>query len=54
MKLLKDGDANANIPLRQGDIVYLTGNNRVDFARDIVPLINAAYLIAWIADPNRN
>jgi len=52
MALLKDGDTSKNIPLQQGDVVYLTGNNRIDFARDLLPLINAAYMVTWIANPN--
>jgi polysaccharide biosynthesis/export protein len=52
MGLLKDGDTSKNIPLQQGDVVFLTGNNRIDFVRDIVPIINAAYLIYDIGRNN--
>lgn len=53
MSLLKEGDTSKNYPLQQGDVVYLTENHRIDFARDIVPLINAAYMITWISDNNK-
>ena len=52
MTLLKEGDTSKNYPLQQGDIVYLTENHRIDFAQDIVPLINAAYMITWMANPS--
>ena len=42
MALLKDGDISKNVPLREGDIIYLTGNNRIDFNRDILPFISLA------------
>ena len=53
MALLKEGDTSKNYPLQQGDVVYLTENHRIDFAKDIVPLINAAYMITWISDDNK-
>lgn len=53
MALLKEGDTSKNYPLQQGDVVYLTENHRIDFARDVVPLINAAYMITWISDNNK-
>lgn len=49
MTLLKKGDTSKNYPLQQGDIVYLTENHRIDFARDIVPLFDAAYMATWIS-----
>lgn len=54
LALLKEGDMSRNIPLQQGDVVYLTGNNRIDFAKDIVPLVNAAYMITWISNRNND
>ena len=53
MALLKEGDTSKNYPLQQGDVVYLTENHRIDFAKDIVTLINAAYMITWISDDNK-
>ncbi len=52
MSLLKHGDMSKNYALHQGDVVYLTENHKIDFARDVVPLINAAYMLTWITDPN--
>lgn len=53
MALLKEGDTSKNVPLQQGDVVFLTGNNRIDFARDVLPFISAAYMITYIGDRNR-
>ena len=53
MALLKEGDTSKNYPLQQGDVVYLTENHRIDFAKDIVQLINAAYMITWISNDNK-
>jgi len=43
MELLKKGDVSKNPLLREGDIVYLTENNRIDITRDIVPLTQIFY-----------
>ena len=43
MNLLKKGDMSQNYVLGDGDVVYLTGNGRIDFSRDILPYITAAY-----------
>lgn len=53
MALLKKGDISKNVPLQQGDVIFLTGNNRIDFAKDILPFVSAAYMISWISDRNR-
>ena len=53
MALLKEGDTSKNYPLQQGDVVYLTENHRIDFAKDIVPLINDADMITWISNDNK-
>ena len=53
MTLLNKGDMSLNYPLQQGDVIYLTENHRIDFAKDVVPLINAAYLVTWISDDRR-
>jgi len=39
LALLKKGDMTQNISLKDEDIVYLTGNGRIDMSRDIMPVI---------------
>ncbi|BBB90133.1 MAG TPA: polysaccharide biosynthesis/export family protein [Methylomusa anaerophila] len=39
--LLNKGDMSQNYTLNEGDVVYLTDNDRVDFRLDILPLIRA-------------
>ncbi len=43
--LLKKGDLSQNYVLADGDVVYLTDNGRIDFARDILPILTAAYYV---------
>ena len=43
--LLTKGDTSQNYVLGEGDVVYLTSNGRIDFARDIAPFFSAAYTI---------
>ncbi|MBP2663810.1 MAG: kpsD 1 [Firmicutes bacterium] len=43
LDLLKKGDVSKNPRLQEGDIVYLTENHRIDFARDILPLTQIFY-----------
>ena len=43
--LLNKGDMSQNYSLNDGDVVYLTSNGRIDFARDIMPFVSAAYMI---------
>ena len=43
MDLLKKGDIAMNIRLQEGDIVYLTGNNRISIVNDILPLTQVYY-----------
>lgn len=43
--LLKKGDVSQNYVLGEGDVVYLTSNGRIDFARDIAPIFSAAYYV---------
>ncbi len=43
MDLLKKGDVSKNYLLHEGDIVYLSGNNRIDIIRDILPLTEIVY-----------
>lgn len=44
IKMLKEGDMSQNYELREGDVVYLNDNGRIDFARDILPFISAIYM----------
>ena len=43
--MLKTGDMSQNVTLREGDILYLTKNHRIDFARDIAPIFSSIYMI---------
>ena len=45
VQLLKKGDMTQNVSLKDGDVVYLTDNHRIDFARDILPFITGAYYV---------
>lgn len=48
--LLKKGDTSQNYSLAEGDLLYLTSNGRIDFARDILPVISVAYMVNDIQD----
>lgn len=48
--MLKTGDMSQNITLREGDILYLTKNHRIDFARDIAPIFSSLYLVTEAKD----
>lgn len=50
--MLKTGNLKDNLELKEGDILYLTKNGRIDFARDIVPFLSGAYMISEIHDNN--
>ena len=43
--ILKKGDISQNFTLAEGDLLYLTGNGRIDFAKDIMPFLSAAYMV---------
>jgi len=45
LRLLKEGDMSQNVPLGEGDVVYITSSGKLDFARDILPFIYGAYYI---------
>lgn len=45
LKLLREGDTSQNLQLADGDVVYLTSNHRLDFNRDIFPIISGLYYI---------
>lgn len=48
--MLKTGDMSQNLVMREGDILYLTKNHRIDFARDIAPIFSSLYLITETKD----
>ncbi|VBB09396.1 polysaccharide export protein [Lucifera butyrica] len=48
LRLLEKGDMSQNIALSEGDVVYVTNNHRIDFARDILPWVTAAYQVHYI------
>ena len=48
--MLKTGDMSQNVTLREGDILYLTKNHRIDFARDIAPILSSVYMITEAKD----
>lgn len=48
--ILKKGDVSQNYTLVEGDLLYLTSNGRIDFAKDILPFISSAYMVSEIQD----
>ena len=52
--MLKTGDMSQNVTLREGDILYLTKNHRIDFARDIAPIFSSIYMITEAKDNLHN
>lgn len=48
--MLRTGDMSENYVMREGDILYLTRNHRIDFARDIAPIFNSIYLVTEVKD----
>lgn len=48
--MLKTGDMSQNVTLREGDILYLTKNHRIDFTRDIAPILSGLYLVTEAKD----
>jgi len=43
MELFKKGDVSKNIPLKEGDVVFLTENQHIDILNDILPLTQIYY-----------
>ena len=41
-----------NYVMQEGDILYLTKNSRINFARDIAPFLSGAYMISEIKNNN--
>lgn len=50
--MLKTGNMKENYTLKEGDILYLTKNSKINFARDIAPLFSSAYMVSEIKDNN--
>ena len=50
--ILKKGDLSQNYTLAEGDLLYLTSNGRIDFSRDIMPFVSAAYMVDRINNNN--
>ena len=48
--LLQKADMSQNYMLRDGDVVYLSSNGRVDFARDILPWLSGLYYVRHLSD----
>ena len=46
----KKADQKQNYILQEGDCLYLTSNNKIDFSRDIMPFISAGYMINEIEE----
>jgi len=43
LNLLRNGDVSQNVALKEGDVVYLTSNGKINFATDILPWFSAVY-----------
>lgn len=50
LAILQKGDHSQNVPLNEGDAVYLTSNNKIKFATDIMPFIMGGYYIDRIGN----
>lgn len=50
MQLLNKGDMKQNVVINDGDTVYLSKNNRLDFARDVLPWITGVYQLKKMDD----
>lgn len=48
--ILKKGDMGKNVTLRDGDVVFLSGNGKVNFAADVLPWISATYQVKRMND----
>ena len=47
-RILQTGDMSENYIMREGDILYLTKNSRINFTRDIAPILTGAYMVSRI------
>lgn len=50
VNLLSKGDMTQNYVLHNGDVVFLSDNGRIDFAKDILPWVSAAYQVTEMQD----
>lgn len=48
LQLMQKGDMTQNYALRDGDVVYLSKNRRIDIARDILPWVSSLYYLTRI------
>lgn len=42
---LREGDQSQNVELHEGDCLYFTSNNKVDFTKDIMPWLTGYYYV---------
>lgn len=47
-RILETGDMTENYVMNEGDLLYLTKNSRINFASDIAPIFNSAYMVSEI------
>lgn len=52
--LLTKADVSQNYELVEGDVLYMTRNGRIDFARDILPFISGTYMIDNVLNNHGN
>ncbi len=45
LNILEKADMSQNYVLNDGDVVYLTKNKRIDFAKDILPFVQGLYYV---------
>lgn len=50
--MLKTGDLKQDYEMHEGDIIYMTRNGRIDFSRDIMPILSGAYMVSEIKNNN--
>jgi polysaccharide biosynthesis/export protein len=51
--IVKKGDTSQNYTLGNGDILFLDSNGRLDWSRDIAPIVSSAYFISNFNSNNR-
>lgn len=49
-KLLQQGDMSQNRELSEGDVVFVTKSHKLDFAKDVAPILSSIYYIANLGD----
>ncbi len=54
LAIVRNGDTTQNYALGNGDIIFVDGNNRLDWGRDIAPIIASVYYISNINSGNNN